>query len=74
MRSVAIGRRGVIIMWGVTAGSRATTQIMLGLSVRARWDATLVNIIKLHEKCHLFSLKNNKCCLVAMSIGNETLI
>ena len=36
----------------------------------------LGTIIKLHEKCHydLFSLKNNKCCLVARSTGNESLI
>ena len=26
----------------VTAGKRATTQVMLGVSLRARWDATLV--------------------------------
>ena len=31
--------------------------------------AKLVVRIKLHEKCHLFSLKNNKCCLVAMNRG-----
>ena len=28
-----------------------------------------INNIKLHEKCHLFSLKKNKCCLVAMNRG-----
>ena len=33
-----------------------------------------INIIKVHENFHLFSLKNNKCCLVAMSTGNESLI
>ena len=45
-RSVAISRRGVIIMWGSLQESRATTQVMLGVSLRARWDATLVIIIR----------------------------
>ena len=44
-RSLAIGRRGVIIMWGSLQERRATTQVMLGVSLRARWDATLVNVI-----------------------------
>ena len=33
---------GVIIIWGSLQERRATTQVMLGLSLRARWDATLV--------------------------------
>ena len=44
-RSVAIGWRGVIIIWGSLQERRATTQVMLGLSLRARWDATLVYIV-----------------------------
>ena len=45
-RSVAIGGRGVIIMWGVTAGKAShNTSKLLGLSLRARWDATLVEIM-----------------------------
>ena len=40
-RSVAIGWRGVIIMWGSLQERLATTQVMPGLSLRARWDATL---------------------------------
>ena len=40
--SLAIGRRGV----GVSLlERRATMQVMLGVSLRARWDATLVYII-----------------------------
>ena len=44
-RSVAIGRRGEIIMWGSLQERRDITQVMLGVSLRARWDATLVDII-----------------------------
>ena len=43
--SLAIGRRGVIIMWGSLQEMRATAQVMLGVSLRARWDATLVILI-----------------------------
>ena len=31
----------VIIMWGSLQERQATTQVMLGVSLRARWDATL---------------------------------
>ena len=34
----------VLIMWGTLQERRATTQVMLGVSLRARWDATLVII------------------------------
>ena len=41
---------GVIMMWGGSLQERrTTTQVMLGVSLRARWDATLV-LLNMQEK------------------------
>ena len=48
---------GVIIIWGSLQERRATTQVMLGLSLRARWDATLVILMMI---CIFFCLFNKK--------------
>ena len=50
LRPLASGAHGALplvggVCWGVTAGKRATMQVMLGMSLRARWDATLVCLI-----------------------------
>ena len=46
MWSRAIGRRGINKNVGVSLRERrAIMQVMLGVSLRARWDATLVIII-----------------------------
>ena len=45
--TVVVGAYGLCThnVGGVTAGRRDTTQVMLGVSLRARWDTTLVIII-----------------------------
>ena len=46
--SLAIGRRGVNNNVGVSLPERrATMEVMLGVSLRARWDATLVIITRI---------------------------
>ena len=66
-RSLAIGRRGVIIMWGVTAGKASHYANARGVTV-GRWDATLVHIINLnfvylahHKASHSFEVKQTHC-------------
>ena len=43
--SLAIGRRGVNYVGVSLQETRATMQVMLGVSLRARWDATLVHVM-----------------------------
>ena len=58
-------RRGVIIIWGSLQERRATTQVMLGLSLRARLDATLVytNAAVYYQKCNPINVLNQTLLL-----------
>ena len=83
LQPFASGARGALplvggVCWGVTAGKRATMQVMLGVSLRARWDATLYMVCSLREniiiiifvKVHAL-IKILKCATHFFKAGNN---
>ena len=60
------GRRVTVSLWE----RRATMQVMLGVSLRARWDGTLVRLIKLTQKPHttVTSMTLTPVCFAAVKV------